>query len=713
MMKKNALPHIRNYFGLYQFDAAKMEKKLKKSDFNQISNIIQFGGQMNPDLADKVAQAARDWALENGAFHYCHWFQPQTGITAEKHESFLWFDKNGPVEKFSGADLLKSEPDASSFPSGGKRSTFEARGYTAWDPSSPMFIWGRGEEKTLYIPSIFVSYHGEALDFKTPLLRSNDALEKEAIKTLHYLGQKHVKQVFNMVGSEQEFFLIDKEFASKRSDIKFTGRTLFGKQPPKGQELEDHYFGHIPSKVHAFLGELESELYKLGVPLKTKHNEVAPRQFEVAPIFEMSNIAADHNQLLMNLMKEVANKYNFVVLLHEKPFNLMNGSGKHINWSIADGEGKNFLDPGNTPEDNFTFLTFLCAVLLGVSQHSDVLRASVASASNDHRLGAHEAPPAIISVFLGENLDSVLNAIESDKNTKKSVQKLMMNLGLSHVQNFPKDNTDRNRTSPLAFTGNKFEFRAAGSNASISYPITILNGAVAHGLAQINEMISAKIGTSKSISQTELVSILKQIIQNTKKIRFEGNGYSKDWEKEAKEKGLSNFANTPSALKALNKSKNVQFLIDAKIFSADDVHSRLTVQYERYIKECLIELNCALEMVYTQIIPCALTYYKSLLKTQALAREASAPQCCDQLVRTLGTLVSKLTDCTYILQASVNELSSKFETANEKFADIADKLVETELEQLKQLRLYVDAIEAIVPKENWPYPNYSEMLFEV
>lgn len=746
--KTKKLLRTSEYFGIHCFDQKAMAKKLTSSDLKQMSKVMKFGGKIDADMSNRIAKAARDWALEHGAAHYCHWFQPQTGITAEKHESFLWFNsKQDPIEKFTGSELLQSESDASSFPSGGKRSTFEARGYTAWDPSSPMFIWGResqgssGEvpfnDKTLYIPTVFVSYHGEALDFKTPLLRSNDIISRQATKTLQLLGHAHITHVSNMIGAEQEFFIIDKNLFSKRTDLKFSGRSVFGKRPPKGQELEDHYFGHIPSRVQAFMNELEIELHKLGVPLKTRHNEVAPGQFEVAPIFEPSNIAADHNQLLMKVMKDISLRHNLVVLLHEKPFANVNGSGKHVNWSLADSSGKNLLDPGHTPAENLVFLTFLNAVLLGIHDHADVLRASIASAGNDHRLGANEAPPAIISAFLGEELNRILNALEAGTNSKKNVNKLLIDLNVSHLQDLTKDNTDRNRTSPFAFTGNKFEFRAVGSSASISYPITILNGAVASGLAKINAMLEKTLSPRGSttgsslhpavkprddrvVSSKNLMEILKTLITQTKKVRFEGNGYSQEWADEAKSRGLSNFQNTPAALNVLSQPRGLdpsgnvtstQFLIECGIFNKEDIESRLVIQQERYIKECLIELNCALEMAQTQVLPCALNYYKSLLKTQNLARELGTTFGGDAFLNTLGKLLSKLFEDIQNLQISVDQVSEGLHHI--PLENLSHAICNTHLPRLAQLRAVVDALEAILPKDQWPYPTYADMVFEI
>ncbi|MBX9703418.1 MAG: glutamine synthetase III, partial [Silvanigrellaceae bacterium] len=483
LLNKEENKKISDYFACNVFHLNTMSKFMEPKDIEALAELINCGGKINASLADKVAKGVKGWALALGATHYCHWFQPQTGLTAEKHDAFLCLDQSGKaVEQFKGSDLMQSEPDASSFPSGGMRSTFEARGYTGWDPSSPMFVMETQSGKVLYIPSVFVSYNGEALDYKIPLLRSCEALSKIATRTLHLLGYKNITSVSSFVGAEQEFFVIEKNDAMRRLDLKFCGRTIFGRKAPKCQELEDHYFARIPSRVQSFIHEVEQELYKLGVPLKTRHNEVAPRQFEVAPIYELSNIAADHNQLLMEKLKSIALKYDFVVLFHEKPFAGVNGSGKHVNWSLGDSQGRNLLEPGLTPQDNLVFLTFLCAILQGVYDNADVLRASISSAGNDHRLGANEAPPAIISVFLGHYLDSVLNSLEEGSRNTIDPQKIMLDVGVSLLQFVAKDNTDRNRTSPFAFTGNKFEFRAVGSSASISYPVTILNAAVADGL---------------------------------------------------------------------------------------------------------------------------------------------------------------------------------------------------------------------------------------
>ena len=702
---------IINYYGENVFNLKAMSKRLSSQDLETISKVMKIGGKIDSATADRVAHAVKDWAISKGVTHYCHWFQPQTGATAEKHDAFLWFDKQGQtIERFTGPDLLQSEPDASSFPSGGMRSTFEARGYTSWDPSSPMFIVEETHGSTLYIPSVFISYHGDALDFKTPLLRSLESLSNVATKTLNLLGEKEVSHVGVSIGAEQEFFVVDKKFALKRLDLKFSGRTVFGKKAPKGQELEDHYFGNIPSRVQAFINELEQELYKLGVPVKTRHNEVAPGQFEIAPIFEGANIAADHNQLIMKYLKSVALKHDLVVLLHEKPFAAVNGSGKHVNWSLTDSTGRNLLEPGSTPQDNFLFLTFLCGILKGIYDNADVLRASIASSGNDHRLGANEAPPAIISVFLGKSLDQILNTIESGMNNNHNASKIIIDLGVAQLQNIAKDNTDRNRTSPFAFTGNKFEFRAVGSSASINYPTAILNAAVCDGLIKINKMLEKKFNNN-SVTHDSLLSILRQIITETKKIRFEGNGYSSEWKEEAKLRGLSNLSNTPEALDILRNSSKVQFLIETKVFTEQDISSRLFIQEERFIKQRLIEMNCALEIVKNQIIPCCIEYQKDLLKTLKLATEFSIPSCSKKLAPELGEATVRVHSLMTSLEVQLNKILHSNENEHSILNTTATTIQNILLPKLEELREAVDFIETLVPSHLWPYPNYSELLF--
>ncbi|BBH53502.1 glutamine synthetase III [Fluviispira sanaruensis] len=704
---------IADYFASNVFDLRAMVKRLSSQDLDVMAKVMKLGGKIDAHLAERIAAAAREWAMEMGATHYCHWFQPQTGATAEKHDAFLWFDKQGnPIERFTGPELLQSEPDASSFPSGGIRSTFEARGYTGWDPSSPMFIMETENGKTLYIPSVFISYHGDALDFKTPLLRSNKALSEEAVKTLHFLGEKKVHYVSTSVGPEQEFFIVDKELARKRIDLKFSGRTVFGRRPPKGQELEDHYFGQIPSRVQAFFNELEVELYKLGVPIKTRHNEVAPGQFEIAPIFESSNISADHNQLAMKYIKSIAIKHGFIALMHEKPFAGVNGSGKHVNWSMQDSTGRNLLDPGATPHENLVFLTFLCSVLLGIHDNADVLRASIATAGNDHRLGANEAPPAIISAFLGNTLDKILNSLESGSGDIINAEKIMIDLGISHLQGVAKDNTDRNRTSPFAFTGNKFEFRAVGSSASISYPTAILNAAVCDGLSKINKRLEARAQNGR-VSDNIILRVLKDVIKETKKIRFEGNGYSQEWLDEAKQRGLSNFPMTPDSLAVLADEKKIQFLIQANIFTSEDIASRLAIQQERYIKQSLIEINCALEMAQTQVMPVCLNYLEKLMDNVKLAKELSIPSPAIKFAEEFGKEFNHFFSALNSLKLQYDKISNEECYEHSKLNSTAVFIGQHILPKLVELRNTVDLLEGIVPHNLWPYPKYSELLFGI
>lgn len=707
------LARIAEYYGDNVFDLRAMGKRLTAQDLDTISRVMKVGGKIDAPMAERVAAAVREWAMEKGVTHYCHWFQPQTGTTAEKHDAFLWFDKQGqPIERFTGPELLQSEPDASSFPSGGIRSTFEARGYTSWDPSSPMFVIEEPNGNTLYIPSVFISYHGDALDFKTPLLRSNEALSKEATKTLHLINEKKVLHVGVSIGAEQEFFVIDKKYAMQRLDLKFSGRTVFGRKPVKGQELEDHYFGSIPSRVQAFINELEVELYKLGVPVKTRHNEVAPGQFEIAPIFEGANIAADHNQLVMKFLKSVALRHGFVTLLHEKPFAGVNGSGKHVNWSMLDSLGRNLLDPGSTPHDNLVFLTFLCGILQGIHDNADVLRSSIASAGNDHRLGANEAPPAIISIFMGKTLDKILNALEEGNSKRVNAEKIMIDLGVSHLQEIAKDNTDRNRTSPFAFTGNKFEFRAVGSSASINYPTAILNAAVCDGLAKLNKKIEEKM-TGDSISDENLLEVLREVIISTKKIRFEGNGYSQEWREEAEQRGLSNFANTPAALEVLRDNKKTQFLVETKVFNKEDIESRLAIQEERFVKQRLIEINCALEMVKTQILPSCIRYQKDLLKTLKLSNELNIASCAKKCATDFGEASVRVQVALSGLELHYTKVTAGDALEHHNLNKTTHNIHNILIPKLEELREAVDYIEGLIPANLWPYPKYSDMLFGV
>lgn len=702
---------IPDYFACNVFDLRAMQKRLASNDLEVMQKVMKFGGKIDAALAERVAAVAKEWAVEKGATHYCHWFQPQTGSTAEKHDAFLWFDKSGnPIERFTGRELLQSEPDASSFPSGGIRSTFEARGYTGWDASSPMFLMETENGKTLYIPSVFVSYHGEALDFKVPLLRANESLSLAATKTLHLLGQTNITGVTTSVGSEQEFFVVDKELAMKRPDLKLSGRAVFGRLAAKGQELEDHYFGSIPSRVQAFFNELEVELYKLGVPIKTRHNEVAPGQFELAPIFESSNIACDHNQLTMKVLHTVGSRHGFVILLHEKPFSGVNGSGKHVNWSMMDSSGRNVLDPGKSPHQNMIFLTFLAATLQGIYQNSDILRASIASAGNDHRLGANEAPPAIISAFLGSTLDRILNDLESGAVARSSAAEVLVELDLGHVQDLAKDNTDRNRTSPFAFTGNKFEFRAVGSSASVSYPVAILNAAVADGLNKLNGRIEAR-SAGKKLTDEDILEVIREIVRETKAIRFEGNGYSQEWCDEAKRRGLGNYPSTPSALVAYKDTSKTQFLKLTGVLNDEDVESRMTIQLERYMKQRLIEVRAAIEMAQTGILPAGMTYLQNLMQISKDGTALGISSPAQKMASEVGAMTSRLDAALSSLKINLEKVTSGDGLEHHKVATTSESIANNIMPIMEELREAADALEAVVPSQYWPYPTYTQMLF--
>ena len=593
------MKNIPNLFGSLVFNDSVMKARLPKETYKALKNTIQAGKSLDLEVANVVANAMKDWAIEKGATHYTHWFQPMTGVTAEKHDSFIYPDKDGKIiMEFSGKELVKGEPDASSFPSGGLRATFEARGYTAWDPTSYAFI----KDGTLCIPTAFCSYSGEALDKKTPVLRSMEALNKQALRILKLFGKDDVKKVITTVGPEQEYFLVDKDMYDKRPDLVFCGRTLFGARPPKGQEMEDHYFGTIKPRVSAYMKELEEELWKLGVLAKTKHNEVAPAQHELAPIFATTNIATDHNQLTMELMKSIANKHNLACLLHEKPFAGVNGSGKHNNWSISTDTGINLLEPGDTPSENAQFLLFLTAVIKAVDDYQDLLRVSVASAGNDHRLGANEAPPAIVSMFLGDELTDILTAIENDTSyTDKGRSE--MEIGVRVLPKFFKDTTDRNRTSPFAFTGNKFEFRMLGSTFSIAGPNIVLNTIVAEELKQFADTLENSTDLDKDLN-----SLIKNTIKNHKRIIFNGNNYSDNWVQEAEKRGLLNLKTTPDALPYFIHSKNVDLFTKHHVFSESELYSRYEILMENYYKTIHIEALTMIDMVKKYIIPSVLSY---------------------------------------------------------------------------------------------------------
>ena len=584
------------YFGINTFGARQMRDKLPKDVYAKLAASVRHGKKLNIEVAPIVAQVIKEWALSRGVTHFTHWFQPQTGLTAEKHDAFLAFDDNKqPVEAFTGAQLIQSEPDASSFPSGGLRATWEARGYTAWNPASPVFIVESGNTRTLCVPSVFIGYNGEALDEMTPLLRSSDILSERAIALLELLGDTGVQRVYTTLGAEQEYFLIDRNHFALRPDLVMSGRSLIGAPPPRGQQLEDHYFGGIPERIQACISEVEHELYKLGVPIMTRHNEVAPCQFEMAPLFEETDIAVDHNQLVMALLRKVALRHGLQAVLHEKPFAGINGSGKHCNWSLsiaaenADIDGTNLLKPGKTPHQNLRFLVFLAAILKAVHRHSGLLRAGIASSGNEHRLGANEAPPAIISVFMGSMLTRVIEAIAAGKSSANAAQ-AMIKLGVARLPEIEKDNTDRNRTSPFAFTGNKFEFRAVGSSASIAFPIVLLNAAVAEVLGELTEQIRANMKRGKSVDDVVL-AVVREAFKESAAIRFEGNNYSDEWVKEAEKRGLLNLRRSPEAFEQLLTRQSRTLLTKLGIFTKAELESRYHVRVERYVKDMLIEMH--------------------------------------------------------------------------------------------------------------------------
>ncbi len=696
------MKNIPNLFGSLVFNDSVMKARLPKETYKALKNTIQAGKSLDLEVANVVANAMKDWAIEKGATHYTHWFQPMTGVTAEKHDSFISPSPDGSViMEFSGKELIKGEPDASSFPSGGLRATFEARGYTAWDPTSYAFI----KDGTLCIPTAFCSYSGEALDKKTPVLRSMEALNKQALRILKLFGKDDVKKVITTVGPEQEYFLVDKDMYDKRPDLVFCGRTLFGARPPKGQEMEDHYFGTIKPRVSAYMKELEEELWKLGVLAKTKHNEVAPAQHELAPIFATTNIATDHNQLTMELMKSIANKHNLACLLHEKPFAGVNGSGKHNNWSISTDTGINLLEPGDTPSENAQFLLFLTAVIKAVDDYQDLLRVSVASAGNDHRLGANEAPPAIVSMFLGDELTDILTAIENDTSyTDKGRSE--MEIGVRVLPKFFKDTTDRNRTSPFAFTGNKFEFRMLGSTFSIAGPNIVLNTIVAEELKQFADTLEK----SKDLDK-DLNSLIKNTIKNHKRIIFNGNNYSDNWVQEAEKRGLLNLKTTPDALPYFIHSKNVDLFTKHHVFSESELYSRYEILMENYYKTIHIEALTMIDMVKKYIIPSVLSYQGEIASI-ANNKKQLAPTLSCELEEKLLENLSRLGNCLYkkldVLETSV--LNSK---NNSDLFEMAKYYRESIFINMQHLRGVVDELETLISKEYWTLPTYSELLFSV
>lgn len=705
---------VSSYFGENTFNMETMQEHISKSTFEAFKAWLSEGRLINLEQANEIAEAMKEWAISKGATYYTHWFQPMTGLTAEKHDSFISLTGPGKViEKFSGNKLIQGEPDASSFPSGGIRATFEARGYTAWDPSSPAFIIESKLGKTLCIPTIFISYHGEALDKKLPLLRSDEALNKAAINLLKLFGRSDVKKVYSTCGPEQEYFLIDKNYYNLRQDLLLCGRTLVGAASPKGQQLEDQYFGTIKERVLNYMFEVAEEAYKLGIPLMTRHNEVAPHQYEFAPIFEESNIACDHNQLLMEVMKKAALRHNLVCLLHEKPFAGINGSGKHLNWSLSDDKGNNLLNPGETPGDNLQFLAVLAAVLWAVSRHADLLRASIALAGNEHRLGANEAPPAIISVFLGEQLSAILDMIEKGVQTKVS-KKDIVDLGLARIPRFNKDMTDRNRTSPFAFTGAKFEFRAVGSSQNISTPITVINTIISAGIDYVSEKIKKQTALSKDFN-TAVLEVIAQVIKETKDIRFEGNNYSLEWVREAEKRGLGNVASTAEALEALIKKENAALFERYKVFSKEELVARYKIWIDMYNLVLEIEANTLNEMVNASIIPSGFEYEQlladNLVKVTNLKKSAKISfdtAGVEDQKEHLKEVVAKI----YYVRRNTKEMIKLLDKAKKLDDGQKAGLYFAQLKPLMEhIRRHVDDLERVVPDEHWDLPKYREMLF--
>jgi glutamine synthetase len=698
---------VSEYFGELTFGLGQMREKLPRETYQSLLRTLEQGKKLTRDIGDQVAQAVQAWAVAKGATHFCHWFQPMTGLTAEKHDAFIAIQHSHHselkvIERFSGSQLIQGEPDASSFPSGGMRSTFEARGYTAWDPSSPIFIIEGERGNTLCIPSVFFGYHGEALDNKTPLLRSVQALSREACEFLKLVGDVDVKSVSATLGTEQEYFLIDRRFAISRPDIVMTGRTLLGAASPRGQQLEDHYFGAIPARVQTFMEELEEELYKLGVPVKTRHNEVAPSQFELAPIFENCNVAVDHNALTMETLRRVAGRHNFMCLLHEKPFAGINGSGKHCNWSMANDKGENLLDPGTTPHQNLRFLAMVAVVLSAVFEHSDALRASIASPGNDHRLGGNEAPPAIISAFLGSMLDKIYENIEKGL-AAQATESQIINLGISHIPDISRDYTDRNRTSPFAFTGNKFEFRAVGASANTAIPMTVLNAAVADAFSKATLLLKATLA-KKTNRDEAVMEVIRELVKESKAVRFEGNNYSEEWQKEAKKRGLPILSSTVEALEVFNTPKAVEFLSKNQVLTPNEISSRYHIWVERYVKTVEIEVATLVEMVNQYVLPAVeqqlTTSYELSTLLQAAAKQPQLKRV-QRLEAIFAELLAQMRTLEDVLEKAHH--GSETEKMKMLMADV--------LPVAAKVRLAADSAEQLVADNLWPLPKYREMLF--
>ena len=703
------------YFGVNTLGVRQLRDKLPREVFASLAASIRQGKKLDRAIAPVVAQVIKEWAIGRGVTHFTHWFQPQTGLTAEKHDAFFAFDDDRqPMESFTGDQLIQSEPDASSFPSGGLRATWEARGYTAWNPASPVFIVESTGARTLCIPSVFIGYNGEALDEMTPLLRSSDILSQKAIALLELLGDKGVRRVFTTLGAEQEYFLIDRAHFAMRPDLVMGGRTLIGAPPPRGQQLEDHYFGGIPERIQGCIAEAEFELYKLGVPITTRHNEVAPCQFEMAPYFEETDLAVDHNMLVMATLRRVALRHHLQAVLHEKPFAGINGSGKHCNWSMsitadsADLDGLNLLKPGKTPHQNLRFLVILAAVLKAVHKHSGLLRAGIASSGNEHRLGANEAPPAIISVFMGDMLTRVIEEIAAGK-TSGSPEQQMIKLGVARLPEVQRDNTDRNRTSPFAFTGQKFEFRAVGSSASIAFPVALLNSAVADGIGEITDALRETMKKTKSVDEAVL-KVVRESFKESTPVRFEGNNYSEEWVAEAKKRGLPNLRRTPEALKQMVSKQSRALLTKLGVLTKEELESRYHVRVERYVKDMLIELHTLREIVDTIVVPAAYGYLGQLSESASQSKTAGVaviPQIAT--ANKVGELVQELQE----FREDLSDVIARAEAMHEDPPGQAELLTSEGADTMGEVRKMCDELELIVGDDFWPLPKYREMLFPV
>lgn len=693
---------ISQYYGENVFHVSQI-KGLDPLKKEEIMEVVNFNKPLTKDIAEIIANAVLDWSLHKGVSHFCHWFQPLTGGTAEKHDSFITFSDSRPIEKLSATQLIQGEPDASSFPNGGTRATFEARGYTAWDMSSPLFIMEGANGKTLCIPTAFVSYHGEALDVKTPLLRSISSLSEAAKKFVNLSGNKNVKYVHATCGAEQEYFLIDKAYFQLRPDLVMTGRTVLGSLTSRNQQLEDHYFSSIPERVLSFMQELEIELYRLGIPAKTRHNEVAPGQFELAPIFKESNVSADQNQMIMAMMKIVAERHDLVVILHEKPFAGVNGTGKHLNWSMADDQGNNLLEPGKNPHENYRFLAVVSIIMEAVYRHANVLRASIASHGNDHRLGANEAPPSIISIFLGDTLTKIIEAVGTGNAYQPNVQ-AFLDMGANQIATLLKDNTDRNRTSPFAFTGNKFEFRACGGSAAVGFPLSVLNAAVTDILKEANSFIESQLASGKTINEA-LIEVVKKYYKSSSKIIFNGDGYGEAWVKEAASRGLGNFRTTPEALVAIKDEVQTKFLVESKVYSAIEVKTRYNVLLERYIKHRDIEFKTLVAMIEQSVLPASIHYKQELTDLIKKQKDIGVDAKLElELLENLSKVSLNLYSKTQELKKEVQQESHD----EEKLAlTMASKMMPLSVEVAK----LSNELEQLIPDKLWELPKYYDMLF--